>query len=394
MCPGRVGRHALITLSQKALSMQRIFSASVSGKRKEGTKILPFEKALSVYFSAQGYILCVRFGKEEGVILELFHQHTSLQFISSGSYLCDLCLFDLPYDFSLRSPFSVISGCLCDLSVLFRLCDLSVRDLWFYSPLRSLVLLSAAISGSSLCDLEFFSPRSLVLLSATISGSSLRSNLWKVSNADKSLPTKEEKDEINHSSSSATRTGSNGQRTKRKKSSNIDATEQGLTAAANRLADAFAHIDCARLQKELYNIPELRARGRPTAAVARQLELRRGPLDVVAAPAAAGQRAGLVTSADDGQQTRKRTPAPVDGQRDAKDLTPARRSSESPAAAVSPLLLTQTGLAVRSLPLPRFLFGRQWKTGRDNEEEVAHQLLVRFRRSREEDDQNREFLVD
>ncbi|KAK9151334.1 hypothetical protein Syun_009643 [Stephania yunnanensis] len=61
------------------------------------------------------------------------------------------------------------------------------------------------------------------------------------SNAEKSLPTKEEKDEVNQSSSSATRTGSNGQRTKRKKSSNIDATEQGLTAAANRLADAFAH---------------------------------------------------------------------------------------------------------------------------------------------------------
>ncbi|KAK9099291.1 hypothetical protein Syun_026336 [Stephania yunnanensis] len=76
-------------------------------------------------------------------------------------------------------------------------------------------------------------------------------------NADKSLPTKEEKDEINHSSSSGTRTGSNGQRTKRKKSSNIDANEQGLTTAANRLADAFAHTDCARLQKELHNIPEL-----------------------------------------------------------------------------------------------------------------------------------------
>ncbi|KAK9092999.1 hypothetical protein Syun_027910 [Stephania yunnanensis] len=78
-----------------------------------------------------------------------------------------------------------------------------------------------------------------------------------LSNADKSLPTKEEKDEVNHSSSSAIRTGSNGQRTKRKKSSNIDAIEQGLTAAANRLADAFAHTDCARLQKELHNISEL-----------------------------------------------------------------------------------------------------------------------------------------
>ncbi|KAK9094324.1 hypothetical protein Scep_025793 [Stephania cephalantha] len=68
------------------------------------------------------------------------------------------------------------------------------------------------------------------------------------------------------------------------------------------------------------------ARGLPAAAAARRLELRRGRLDVGAAPAAAGQRAGLVTSADDGQQTRERTPAPVDGQRDAEDLTPARSS--------------------------------------------------------------------
>ncbi|KAK9160921.1 hypothetical protein Syun_007262 [Stephania yunnanensis] len=82
-------------------------------------------------------------------------------------------------------------------------------------------------------------------------------SLEEMCNAEKSLPTKEEKDEVNQSSSSATRTGSNGQRTKRKKSSNIDATEQGLTTAANRLADAFAHTDCARLEKELHNIPEL-----------------------------------------------------------------------------------------------------------------------------------------
>ncbi|KAK9133180.1 hypothetical protein Scep_012708 [Stephania cephalantha] len=72
--------------------------------------------------------------------------------------------------------------------------------------------------------------------------------LFFVGNAEKSLPTKEEKDEVNHSSSSAT---------KRKKSSNVDATEQRLTAAANRLADTFVHTDCARLQKELHNIPEL-----------------------------------------------------------------------------------------------------------------------------------------
>ncbi|KAK9151501.1 hypothetical protein Syun_009810 [Stephania yunnanensis] len=82
-------------------------------------------------------------------------------------------------------------------------------------------------------------------------------SLEEMCNAEKSLPIKEEKDEVNHSSSSATRTRSSGQRTKRKKSSNIDATEQGLTAAANRLADTFTHIDCARLQKELHNIPEL-----------------------------------------------------------------------------------------------------------------------------------------
>ncbi|KAK9168956.1 hypothetical protein Syun_001096 [Stephania yunnanensis] len=192
-------------------------------------------------------------------------------------------------------------------------------DLWFFSPQQSLVLLSA-ISGSSLRNnLWFFSPQQLWFFSPqpgsslrSNSGSSLRSNLWffspqqslvllsatisgrkcvphydelcvifgddqatggnaitgneanielpsleEMCNADKSLPTKEEKDEINHSSSSGTRTGSNGQRTKRKKSSNIDANEQRLTTAANRLADAFAHTDCARLQKELRNIPEL-----------------------------------------------------------------------------------------------------------------------------------------
>ncbi|KAK9087648.1 hypothetical protein Syun_030042 [Stephania yunnanensis] len=50
---------------------------------------------------------------------------------------------------------------------------------------------------------------------------------------------------------------SNGWRIKRKKSSNVDTTEQGLTATANKLADAFAHTDCARLQKELRSIPEL-----------------------------------------------------------------------------------------------------------------------------------------
>ncbi|KAK9125393.1 hypothetical protein Scep_014239 [Stephania cephalantha] len=75
-------------------------------------------------------------------------QTYSSQFISSGSSLCDLWLFDLPYDFSLRSSFSAISGCsLCDLSVLFRLCDLSVCDLWFFSP-RSLVLLPLSLYSS------------------------------------------------------------------------------------------------------------------------------------------------------------------------------------------------------------------------------------------------------
>ncbi|KAK9135871.1 hypothetical protein Syun_015201 [Stephania yunnanensis] len=150
------------------------------------------------------------------------------------------------------------------------------------SPLRKewLVLLSAK-NGSSLRK------QYLVILSATISGRKCVSyydelcvifgddqatggnaitgneanielpSLEEMCNAEKSLPTKEEKDEVNQSSSSATRTGSNGQRTKRKKCSNIDATEQGLTAAANRLADAFANPDCARLQKELHNIPKL-----------------------------------------------------------------------------------------------------------------------------------------
>ncbi|KAK9169207.1 hypothetical protein Syun_001347 [Stephania yunnanensis] len=50
---------------------------------------------------------------------------------------------------------------------------------------------------------------------------------------------------------------SNGQRIQRKKSSNVDPTEQGLTTAAIRLADAFAYTDCARLQKELRSIIEL-----------------------------------------------------------------------------------------------------------------------------------------
>ncbi|KAK9160316.1 hypothetical protein Syun_006657 [Stephania yunnanensis] len=111
-------------------------------------------------------------------------------------------------------------------------------ELIFFSPVHHLLPCS---SSSHLLPCSSSSPLFIIF----------------TSNANKSLPTKEEKDEVNHSSSSATRTGSNGQRTKRKKSSNIDATEQGLTAAANRLADAFAHTDCARLQKELHNIPEL-----------------------------------------------------------------------------------------------------------------------------------------
>ncbi|KAK9124462.1 hypothetical protein Sjap_014064 [Stephania japonica] len=52
------------------------------------------------------------------------------------------------------------------------------------------------------------------------------------------------------------RMATNGERIKRKKSSDVD-PNQGLTAAANRLADAFAHTDYARLQKELRSIPEL-----------------------------------------------------------------------------------------------------------------------------------------
>ncbi|KAK9092462.1 hypothetical protein Syun_027373 [Stephania yunnanensis] len=165
----------------------------------------------------------------------------------------------------------------------------------FSSPQRIVSPLRKESVGSSL-------RKESVLLSAAIFGYSLRSNLWKkrnhiaevclayydelcvifgddqatggnaitgneanielpsleeMCNAEKSLPTKEEKDEVNQSSSSATRTDQMVERTKRKKCSNIDATEQGLTTAANRLADAFAHTDCARLQKELHNIPEL-----------------------------------------------------------------------------------------------------------------------------------------
>ncbi|KAK9099075.1 hypothetical protein Syun_026120 [Stephania yunnanensis] len=73
------------------------------------------------------------------------------------------------------------------------------------------------------------------------------SSLKKMGSVEKSLPTKEGKKDVNHSSYSSSRMASNGQRNKRKKSSNVDPIEQGLTAAANRLANAFAHIDCARL---------------------------------------------------------------------------------------------------------------------------------------------------
>ncbi|KAK9085410.1 hypothetical protein Sjap_025821 [Stephania japonica] len=81
-------------------------------------------------------------------------------------------------------------------------------------------------------------------------------SLEEMSNVEKSLPTKEEREEVNRSSSSSSRMATNGERIKRKKSSDVD-PNQGLTAAANRLADAFAHTDCARLQKELRSIPEL-----------------------------------------------------------------------------------------------------------------------------------------
>ncbi|KAK9113404.1 hypothetical protein Syun_020201 [Stephania yunnanensis] len=57
---------------------------------------------------------------------------------------------------------------------------------------------------------------------------------------------------------------------------------------------------------------------------------------------------------------------------------------------------TNRRLAVRSLPPPHFLFGRRWKTRRENEEEVVN--IGWFEggcsRSREEEDQNREMEVD
>ncbi|KAK9153778.1 hypothetical protein Sjap_001258 [Stephania japonica] len=87
------------------------------------------------------------------------------------------------------------------------------------------------------------------------------SSLEEMSNVEKSLPTtKEEREKVNHSSSSSSRMATNGQRIKRKQSSDVD-PNQGLTATANRLADAFAHTDCAHLQKELRSIPELSREG-------------------------------------------------------------------------------------------------------------------------------------
>ncbi|KAK9137999.1 hypothetical protein Sjap_008593 [Stephania japonica] len=81
-------------------------------------------------------------------------------------------------------------------------------------------------------------------------------SLEEMSNVEKSLPTKEEREEVNRSSSSSSHMATNSQRIKRKKSSDVD-PNQGLTAAVNQLADAFAHTDCARLPKELRSIPEL-----------------------------------------------------------------------------------------------------------------------------------------
>ncbi|KAK9168722.1 hypothetical protein Syun_000862 [Stephania yunnanensis] len=158
---------------------------------------------------------------------------------------------------------------------------LSVATGWFFSP-QQLVLLSATIFGYSLRmtisrkkhpEKESYRRKCVpyydelcVLFGddQATGGNAITGNeanielpsLEEMCNAEKSLPTKEEKDEVNQSSSSVTPTGSNGQRTKRKKCSNIDATEQGLTAVANRLADAFAHTDMHAL-KELHNIPEL-----------------------------------------------------------------------------------------------------------------------------------------
>ncbi|KAK9087217.1 hypothetical protein Syun_029611 [Stephania yunnanensis] len=173
--------------------------------------------------------------------------------------LCEL--FDFVSAFSLISPLSASLR-----SLLFRrLSDLS--DLSYFG-VSAISLISFGVSPSSPLSkcVPYYDELCVIFGDdQATGGNAITGNeanielpsLEEMCNAGKSLPTKEAKDEVNQSSSSATRTGSNGQRTKRKKSSNIDATEQGLTAAANRLADAFAHTDCARLQKELHNIPEL-----------------------------------------------------------------------------------------------------------------------------------------
>ncbi|KAK9168721.1 hypothetical protein Syun_000861 [Stephania yunnanensis] len=239
-------------------------------------------------------VLCLEVAEEPSLSLrsptlqKLFHQHTplnslvpalrsSLSPISPLSSLRSLVvLSDISLIYPLSAPLSAslrssdLFRCLCDLSSFVSISPISPL-----SSLRSLLSgthhdLWIGLQGMLSALLEAFQPNCIpdVLLSENkavpgnidymyLGAFLFLEDVLETGNAKKSLPTKEEKDEVNHSSSSATRTESNGQRTKRKKSSNIDATEQGLTTAANRLADAFAHTDCARLQKELHNIPEL-----------------------------------------------------------------------------------------------------------------------------------------
>ncbi|KAK9154311.1 hypothetical protein Sjap_001791 [Stephania japonica] len=53
-------------------------------------------------------------------------------------------------------------------------------------------------------------------------------SLEGINNVEKSFPIKEEREEVNHSSSSSSHMATNGQRIKRKKSSDVD-PNQGLT---------------------------------------------------------------------------------------------------------------------------------------------------------------------
>jgi hypothetical protein len=68
---------------------------------------------------------------------------------------------------------------------------------------------------------------------------------------------REEMNPNKESSSSTPRMMPNNPKKKRRQSIDLDKAAQGMSVAANRLADAFAHTDCARLQEELDSIPGL-----------------------------------------------------------------------------------------------------------------------------------------